>query len=92
MKNKIWYDDKSMVNIFSFANMADQYLIQYDNKIDDAFWVNINGKTVKFKRSEEGLYYYNMPLAYVNNMKHEYNNEDIQMVTMVNKNLSNYSD
>jgi hypothetical protein len=64
MKYKVWYDDKSMANIFSFADLVDQYHVVYDSHVEDAFVVDVDGKEVKFPRSEEGLYYYNMPEGY----------------------------
>ena len=45
-----------MTNIFSFANLVDKFSIKYDSRIEDAFWVYVNNKKVKFKRLVNRIY------------------------------------
>jgi hypothetical protein len=57
---EVWFDPNCMTNIFSYAQMADQYPITYDNQKEDAFIVQLPHKSVKFVR-ENGLYLYRPP-------------------------------
>ena len=61
---KAWIDEDSVANIFSFSDLSDQFHVTFDNKKEDAFNVYVDDKIVKFKRSKEGLYYYNFPSVY----------------------------
>ena len=54
---KVWYDKKAITNIFSFSEMEDKYCIIYDSSIKKAFKVHLPNKIIKFKRSDNGLYY-----------------------------------
>ena len=40
----------------SFADIVDKYRIKHGSKIDDAFWVYVENKKVKFKRPENRIY------------------------------------
>ena len=57
-KRRVWLDEMGMANIFSFADITDQYTVYYNNRIEDAFYVINKDKTVKFVRCSEKLYYY----------------------------------
>ena len=46
---EVWFDSRSITNIFSCAQMADHYQITYDNK-EDAFFVHLPNKQVRFTR------------------------------------------
>jgi len=65
---KIWYDKQSMANNVSFAELAKQHQISY-NATRDSFKVEHDGKTIKFLRSEEGLYYYEVSKDFNNSVK-----------------------
>ena len=65
MKQKVWYDPKSVASIFGFGDMVYQYCITYDSEKEDTFNIHVsNNKVVKFKCSSDGLYYYNLPEEY----------------------------
>ena len=38
----VWFDQSSMTNIMGLANVVDKYHVQFDSKIDDAFWVHVS--------------------------------------------------
>ena len=60
-----YFDSTQMANIFGFAKMVDKVeRITYDSAAEDAFHVQIEGGTVKFKRTKEGLYAYKPPDEY----------------------------
>ena len=63
-KAKIWCDEKSLANIFSFANMVDQYCVTYNNEKEDAFIVHSKNGKLKFLRSQEGLYFHKFNNSY----------------------------
>ena len=55
----VWYDETSITNIFSHAEMADRYRITYDNhdKVNgDSFVVHLPQKAVTFRRLTNKLY------------------------------------
>ena len=54
---EVWFDDKAITNIFSFSAMEDKYRITYDSSIEKVFKVHLPNKIIKFKRSDNGLYY-----------------------------------
>ncbi len=54
----VWFDERAITNIFSFAEMEDKYRITYDSWKEKAFVVNMPYKQVKFARSTNGLYYF----------------------------------
>ena len=58
MKKKVWFDEESMANIFSFSEMSDMYHIYYDNSKEDTFYVGDKKKNKykQFPRTQEGLY------------------------------------
>ena len=87
-KGKVWCDNDSMANIFSFAELADQCHITYDNKVDDPFHIEMSGKKVHFPRSSEGLYFYKMNDKYKELVKSK--NNGTSLVTMVKENLEGF--
>jgi len=60
---EVWFHPKAITNIFSFAEMEDKHDITYNSKSEHAFIVHLPDKKVKFKRSSNGLYYYNPPYS-----------------------------
>ena len=79
-----------MANIFSFAELADQCHITYDNKVDNAFHVEMNGKKVLISRSSEGLYFYKMSNKYKDLIKTK--NDGTSLVTTIKENLEVFSE
>ena len=53
---KVWYDDKSISNIFSFANLVNKFRVNYDSNLDDTFTVHTNIGIMKLRRNEQGFY------------------------------------
>ena len=50
-----------MTNIISYAKLADNFWIEYNNRIEDAFILHRkDGTILKFIRSSCGLYYHDM--------------------------------
>ena len=58
---EVWYHPKAITNIFSFAEMEDKHPIKYDSTADHAFILQLSDKTVRFKRSQNGLYLFKTP-------------------------------
>ena len=90
MKHKVWHDPKSMTNIFSFAKLADEYRITYDSDKEDAFCIHTQSGIVKFKQNKEGLYYYNFPATYKEQVKKADSNGN-NFVMTVEENKRNYT-
>ena len=55
---EVWYDRKSIANIFSFAELKDKHKITYDSSKEDAFIIHLPSKNLKFTRNKQGLYIY----------------------------------
>ena len=54
-----WFDPTQMANIFGFSKLVDKHRVTYDSALEDAFIVHFdNGRTLKFKRTPQGLYSY----------------------------------
>jgi hypothetical protein len=53
---EVWFNEKAITNIFSYAEMADRYRITYDSEKEDAFIVHLPDKPVRFKRIGINLY------------------------------------
>ena len=64
---QVWFDKNAITNIFSFAEMEDQYQITYDSSKEKAFIVHMPDKQIKFRRSDNGLYYCNVDYAIKDN-------------------------
>jgi hypothetical protein len=58
---EVWFHPKSITNIFGFAEMEDKHPITHDTNCEKTFNVRLADKVVKFKRSENGLYYFVPP-------------------------------
>ena len=66
---EVWFDQDAIANVFSLAEMVDQYRVTFDSAIEDAFHVHLPDKVIKFKRSPEGLYFYPVSEEYKDTMK-----------------------
>ena len=53
---EVWFNDKAITNIFSYAKMADRYMITYESEKEDAFIVHLPDKPVWFERIGINLY------------------------------------
>ena len=53
---KVWFDESAIANIFSFASLTKKYRVTYDSAVEDAFIVHLKGSTIKFEKTEDGLY------------------------------------
>ena len=53
---EVWFNKNSVMNIFGFADVVKRYRIKYDSTIEDAFWVYVGSKIVKFRKIWNGLY------------------------------------
>ena len=51
-----WFNTNFLENISSFADLVDRFRIEYDSKIEDAFWVYMGNKKMKFNRLENRIY------------------------------------
>ncbi|KAL7577185.1 hypothetical protein ACA910_003520 [Epithemia clementina (nom. ined.)] len=73
----VWFYNRAITNIFSFAEMEDRYRITYENhKNTKAFVVHLAESQAIFRRSENGLYYF----------KPKYNTREINMVETIEEN------
>ena len=56
----VWFDERAITNILSYADLADHFHIIYDNAQEDAFLLfKKNGDIIKFTRSKCGMYFHN---------------------------------
>ena len=59
---QVWFDNDAIANIFGFADLVDKHRITYDSRKEDAFVVHVSDdKKLKFKRTDKGLYQYEVP-------------------------------
>jgi hypothetical protein len=62
---KVWFDSNQLANVFGVAqHLVDKHRITYDSDKEDAFIVYGNKKKMKFARTPEGLYAYQPPDTY----------------------------
>ena len=77
----------------SFAELADQYHIKYDNAKEDAFIINEwnnkqSGNEVKFQQNyKANLYNFKFSDKYLNRAKHN----DLQLIETIAENRKNYT-
>ena len=60
-QGKIWHNPNSVVNAFSFSQPTENAHVTCNNEKEDAFAVEMNGKKVKFPRSEDGPCFHEFP-------------------------------
>ena len=53
---EVWYDPNSITNVLSFAIMAENFSIKYDNSKEDAFMINTPKGVLKFQQVSKYLY------------------------------------
>ena len=56
---KVWYNDKSIANIFSLTNLVKKYRVTYDSHQYYAFTIHTNRGIIKFKRNKQVIYGFN---------------------------------
>eukprot|EP00957_Ditylum_brightwellii_P174768 13307170-Ditylum_brightwellii.AAC.1 len=54
----VWFSDRAIANILSMAKVKETCHVSYDSKVEDAFVVEKMGRTMKFRKSNKGLYYF----------------------------------
>ena len=67
----VYYDPSQMANIFGFADTVDKHRVTYDSAKEDAFVVHMSDKTIKFKRTPEGLYAFKPGDSYLKSVADE---------------------
>eukprot|EP00957_Ditylum_brightwellii_P131024 9994559-Ditylum_brightwellii.AAC.1 len=55
----IWFSNDAIANILSMAKVKNMCHVSYNSKVKDVFIVEKDGRTMRFKRSNGGLYYFN---------------------------------
>ena len=63
---KVWYDDKSIANIFSLTNLVKKYRVSYESHQDDAFTVHTNIGIINSRRNKQGLYFFRLTYTTAN--------------------------
>ena len=53
---EVWFNNKAITNIFSYAKIADRHRITYDSEKEDAFIVYLPNKSILFERVRMNLY------------------------------------
>ena len=53
---KSWFNEGSMTNAFSLAEMTDKCRVAFDSEKENAFVVHMEDKEIRFKRLPNGLY------------------------------------
>ena len=48
----------AIANIFGLSELTKKHQVTFDSQEEDAFHVHIDGRVVKFKANNEGLYVY----------------------------------
>ena len=56
---KVWYDDKSIANIFSLTNLVKKYIVTYDSHQDYSFTVHTNRGIIFSMIYKQGMYVLN---------------------------------
>ena len=79
--DKVWYDDKSIANIFSLTNLVKKYIVTYKSNKDDTFTVCTNRGFIKLRRNKRRLYVF----------KPTYTTENSNVVTTVEVNVVGFT-
>ena len=57
----VWFDKQAITNVISFANLADHFFVECNNRKEDTFFVyKHNGEISKFPRSKCGLCFHDL--------------------------------
>ena len=59
----VWFDNESITNIFSLADMSDKYRVTFDSATEQAFIVHASKGPVRFVRVTSNLYAFIPPYA-----------------------------
>ena len=96
---EVWYSQDAITNILSFSEMEDKFRITYNNDKEKVFIVHLPNKQVKFKCSNNGLYYckanYKIENDKVINQEKPKQNKNVKKVTFaqtLENNLLHYTD
>jgi hypothetical protein len=66
----VWYDKTAIANIFGLSELKKKHRVTYDSEKEDAFIVHMNGKTLKFEGTPEGLFTYKVSDEYIKKQSH----------------------
>ena len=78
---KVWYDDKSIVNIFSLTNLVNKYIVTYEAHQDYYFVVHTNIWIIKYRINKKVIYVF----------KPTYNKANSNVVTTVEENMVEFT-
>eukprot|EP00957_Ditylum_brightwellii_P110624 8437440-Ditylum_brightwellii.AAC.1 len=56
----VWFSNQVIANILSMAKVKDTCHVSYDSNIEDAFVVRKSRKAMGFKKSNKGLFYFDV--------------------------------
>ena len=54
----VWFDKNAMMNVFSLANVVNDYHVEFDSSKDNAFIVHSTTGLMKFNKTMKNLYVY----------------------------------
>ena len=62
---QVWFDNDAILIIFGLAEFVDKHRTTYISRKENVFVVHVSDdKKLKFKRTDKGLYQYEVPLKY----------------------------
>ena len=80
-----------MANIFSFAEVSNQHRVTYDSSEGNIFNIHHNGKMIKFPKTEEGLYCYQISEDTRTRIKKGKTEKKIMLVETIKENMEGFS-
>ena len=83
--------EDAIVKIFGFGDLFSKYRITYDSEKEDAFLVHMEHKIVKFPRTHEGLYKFEVPQTYKEQLKMNQEEKSNNMIQTVDENKIVYT-
>jgi hypothetical protein len=86
----VWYNEKAITNIFSFAEMEDKYRVTYDSDKEKAFIVYRPDGIMKFVRGANKLYY--CKANYSTRTKQISFQDEVSLINTVEENKSFYTE
>ena len=87
----VWFHEDATTNIFGFGDLVSKYRIAYDSEKEDAFLVRMEHKTMKFTRMPEGLYQFEVPQTYKEELKMNQEEKSNNMIQTVHENMIVYT-
>ena len=84
----VWYDDKSIENIFSLTNLVKKNRVIYDSRQHDDLNAHTNRGIVKFRINKQGLYVFNTPYNTANS--NVFTTAEENMVEFISRQIERY--